>query len=98
MMNAMRIRRRLILGRLLGGSAVLCTFLAKLDAEAARAPLVIIDPGHGGPDPGAPGVSGTLEKDVTLASARALRTTLQRTGRYRVELTRTEDRYIGREE
>jgi N-acetylmuramoyl-L-alanine amidase len=35
---------------------------------------------------------------VTLASARSLRTTLQRTGRYRVELTRTEDRYIGREE
>jgi N-acetylmuramoyl-L-alanine amidase len=105
MMNATRIRRRLILGRLAGGSAVLCTFLAKLDPQTARAarpnrgtPLIIIDPGHGGRDPGATGISGTLEKDVTLASARVLRTTLQRTGRYRVELTRTEDRYIGREE
>jgi N-acetylmuramoyl-L-alanine amidase len=105
MMNAMRIRRRLILARLAGGSAVLCTFLAKLDptiAQAARSghgtPLIIIDPGHGGRDPGATGISGTLEKDVTLASAHALRTRLQRTGRYRVELTRTEDRYIAREE
>jgi N-acetylmuramoyl-L-alanine amidase len=103
MINAMRIRRRLILRRLAGGSAVLGTFLAKLDiarADLAQGapPLIILDPGHGGRDPGATGVAGTREKDVTLASARALRAALEQTGRYRVELTRTEDRYIGREE
>jgi N-acetylmuramoyl-L-alanine amidase len=105
MINALRIRRRLILCRLAGGSTLLYTFLAKLDPRTARAalpvgtaPLIIIDPGHGGHDPGAIGVTGTLEKDVTLASALALRATLVKTGRYRVELTRTEDRYIGCEE
>lgn len=55
-------------------------------------PLVVIDPGHGGTDPGAIGVSGTLEKTVTLATALDLRRLLLATGRYRVALTRTTDR------
>ena len=59
-------------------------------------PLVILDPGHGGRDPGATGVGGTLEKDVTLASAIALKTVLEARGRYRVELTRTADHYLNR--
>ena len=61
-------------------------------------PLVIVDPGHGGNDPGAIGATGTLEKDVTLASARTLKAVLQASGRYRVELTRTEDHYMPRED
>src|SRR3984957_3571580 len=105
MINAMRIRRRLILRRLAGGGAVFCTFLAKMNASSKAAatnsrlpPLVLLDPGHGGRDPGATGLTGTLEKDVTLASALALKISLEAAGRYRVALTRTEDHYVSRED
>lgn len=56
--------------------------------------LIVIDPGHGGLDPGAIGVNGTYEKNVTLAFARQLRKILQSTGRYTVRLTRNDDRFI----
>ena len=54
-------------------------------------PLIVIDPGHGGSDPGAVGISGTLEKTVTLATALELRRLLMASGHYRVALTRTGD-------
>lgn len=57
-------------------------------------PLVMLDPGHGGKDPGAIGVSGTYEKHVSLATALELRRQLQASGRYRVELTRLNDTFI----
>lgn len=58
-------------------------------------PLVVIDAGHGGHDPGAISPhDGTLEKDVTLAIARAARDALVRTGRVRVALTRDSDRFL----
>ncbi|WP_408886961.1 N-acetylmuramoyl-L-alanine amidase family protein [Limobrevibacterium gyesilva] len=57
-------------------------------------PLVLLDPGHGGKDPGAIGVSGTYEKHVALASAQELQRQLIASGRYRVELTRTRDVFI----
>ena len=69
-------------------------------AEAVYVPparvrrLVVIDAGHGGRDPGAIGVSGTHEADVTLAAARELRRQLEATGRYQVVLTREDDRYL----
>ena len=56
-------------------------------------PLIIIDPGHGGIDPGAVGESVT-EKELTLAVARALKKELEATGKFRVSLTRTKDVYI----
>jgi N-acetylmuramoyl-L-alanine amidase len=58
----------------------------------------MLDPGHGGRDPGATGMAGTLEKDVTLAAAVALRANLEAGGRYHVALTRSEDRYVARED
>lgn len=65
----------------------------------ARLPLVVIDPGHGGHDPGAVSpFGGAREKDVTLALARAIRDELVATGRVRVALTRTDDRYLVLEE
>ncbi len=65
-------------------------------AEAAKPPrpLVMLDPGHGGKDPGAIGVSGTYEKQVALATALELKRQLESGGRYRVELTRTRDVFI----
>lgn len=56
--------------------------------------VVVIDPGHGGRDGGAVGVSGTYEKDVVLAVALKLRERLLASGRYEVRLTRAEDTYI----
>jgi N-acetylmuramoyl-L-alanine amidase len=58
------------------------------------APLVMLDPGHGGKDPGAIGVSGTFEKNISLATAMELKRQLEAGGRYRVELTRTRDVFI----
>jgi N-acetylmuramoyl-L-alanine amidase len=56
--------------------------------------VVVIDPGHGGVDPGATGVSGIYEKFITLAVARELKVALERSGRYRVHLTRDRDVFI----
>ena len=64
-------------------------------------PLVVLDPGHGGFDPGAissevePGRGTLREKDLTLAIARAIRDELLRSGRVRVAMTRDSDRYLG---
>jgi N-acetylmuramoyl-L-alanine amidase len=57
-------------------------------------PLVMLDPGHGGKDPGAIGVSGTYEKQVALATALELKRQLEAGGSYRVELTRSRDVFI----
>jgi N-acetylmuramoyl-L-alanine amidase len=56
--------------------------------------LIALDPGHGGHDPGALGLSGTQEKGVVIAVARELARDLQAGGRYRVMLTRTSDTYV----
>jgi N-acetylmuramoyl-L-alanine amidase len=61
-------------------------------------PLVMLDPGHGGKDPGAIGYSGTYEKQVALAAAMDLRRLLEATGQYRVALTRTRDAFVPLEE
>ncbi len=57
-------------------------------------PVIVIDPGHGGTDPGAVGRAGTIEKTVTLETALALRRVLAATGRYEVLLTRHDDRFV----
>lgn len=59
-----------------------------------RRPVIVLDPGHGGADPGAISRSGVYEKHVTLAAARLLREELQALGRYTVVLTRDDDRLI----
>ncbi|MFL6729935.1 MAG: N-acetylmuramoyl-L-alanine amidase [Sphingomicrobium sp.] len=61
----------------------------------AGRPIVVIDAGHGGSDPGAVSVSGQVsEKQLTLALAGELRDLLVQRGRVRVAMTRTDDRYL----
>ncbi len=55
--------------------------------------VIVIDPGHGGHDPGASGALG-FEKDVNLAAALSLKARLERSSRYRVVLTRDDDTYV----
>ena len=65
-------------------------------APVARGrPIVVIDAGHGGRDPGATSVSGQVhEKELTLTLAQALRDELVKRGRVRVAMTRDDDRYL----
>lgn len=70
-----------------------------IDARLPGRPLVVIDPGHGGRDPGAAGVSGTvMEKALTLQMARELRDLLAKRGRVRIALTRDRDVYLDLEQ
>src|SRR5687768_3231590 len=61
-------------------------------ADKSR-PLIVIDAGHGGHDPGATG-QGFREKDLVLALAQALRGRLVEDGGIRVALTRQDDRFL----
>lgn len=72
---------------------------ASTQDEAAAEPvrqrkLVVIDPGHGGIDPGAIGIKKTKEKDVVLAFGLKLRKVLQETGTIDVVMTRDDDRFL----
>ncbi|HEY5105340.1 MAG TPA: N-acetylmuramoyl-L-alanine amidase [Caulobacteraceae bacterium] len=68
------------------------TFIAPVALAWARK-VVVIDAGHGGHDPGAQ-AANIDEKNVTLAAAKALRSRLERSGRYRVVMTRGSDVYV----
>jgi N-acetylmuramoyl-L-alanine amidase len=66
------------------------------EGQRARrdAPLIVIDPGHGGIDPGATGKNGTSEKDIVLLVGKELRDKIWASGRYRVLMTRGADYHI----
>ncbi|MFN3966513.1 MAG: N-acetylmuramoyl-L-alanine amidase [Endomicrobiia bacterium] len=59
----------------------------------SRKPVVVIDPGHGGEDPGAIGPNGTKEKDINLAISKKLASLLEEKG-YTVYLTRDSDIFV----
>lgn len=92
--------RRQVIRYLSGGALalVLSAESSKLWAQtmrrSGRQRVVMIDPGHGGIDPGCIGVRGTREKLVALATATAVARHLEWSGRYRVMMTRREDEYI----
>ena len=69
----------------------------RLPYALRRLRKVVIDPGHGGKDPGAIGVGGLREKDVTLKLARALERRLE-ARQFDVVMTRDEDRTLSLEE
>ncbi|MDQ2878438.1 MAG: N-acetylmuramoyl-L-alanine amidase [Pseudomonadota bacterium] len=69
--------------------------LPRIYGDDDSRPLVVIDPGHGGFDPGAISpIDGLREKDVTLRIAKAIRDELVASGRVRVALTREDDRFL----
>jgi N-acetylmuramoyl-L-alanine amidase len=57
-------------------------------------PVVVLDPGHGGIDPGTRAPSGELEKNLVLEFASMLRSKLESTGKYRVMMTRADDTFV----
>jgi N-acetylmuramoyl-L-alanine amidase len=57
-------------------------------------PLVVLDPGHGGLDSGTIAPSGETEKAIVLDFAHKLRDKLEKTGKYRVAMTRTDDHFV----
>ena len=59
-----------------------------------KKPLVVLDPGHGGTDPGAISISGKYEKNLTLKMAQETKKVLEKTGKYRVLLTRDTDKAL----
>ena len=57
-------------------------------------PVVVLDPGHGGVDPGAKSAAGVAEKEVVLSFAKVLKTKLEATNRYEIHLTREDDTFL----
>jgi N-acetylmuramoyl-L-alanine amidase len=57
-------------------------------------PLIVLDPGHGGIDTGTHGLDGELEKDIVLSFASEIRDRLEKSGKYRVLMTRSDDTFI----
>ena len=61
---------------------------------AKAKPVIVLDPGHGGIDPGTASTDGTTEKEVVLAFAKTLRQRLEEKGDYQVYLTREDDTFL----
>lgn len=75
-------------------TGVVAADAAPVPLRRGRRPVVVIDPGHGGHDPGAVGVTGVREKDVVLDAALQVREALASEGRYDVRLTRDADVFV----
>jgi N-acetylmuramoyl-L-alanine amidase len=65
------------------------------DSAGKRDIIIVIDPGHGGEDPGAIGPRGTREKDVVLRMSKTLADLINKQPGFTAKLTRTGDYYIG---
>jgi len=66
----------------------------KMTKPGDTRPTIVIDPGHGGVDPGAVGISGIYEKDLVMDYAFELKRQLEATGRFNVAMTRDKDIFI----
>ncbi|HEX2137517.1 MAG TPA: N-acetylmuramoyl-L-alanine amidase [Microvirga sp.] len=64
------------------------------EVPADQRPLIMLDPGHGGVDPGAAAAGGMFEKDIVFAFAQKLQKKLEAEGRYRVMMTREQDVFV----
>lgn len=66
----------------------------KIIPETPRPIVIVIDPGHGGYDPGARGVEGAREKDVVLAIAKKLASEINQSAGMKAVLTRNGDYFV----
>jgi N-acetylmuramoyl-L-alanine amidase len=57
-------------------------------------PLVVLDPGHGGIDNGTKAATGEMEKNIVLEFTLMLRDKIEKIGKYRVAMTRTDDHFV----
>ncbi len=90
-------RRHLLrIGGFVVGASLAPWSAAFADARRPRrpTPLIMLDPGHGGVDPGCIGATGIYEKDIALSTAHELARQLGASGRFRVALTRSDDEYV----
>jgi len=89
-------------GRIAAASAVATwDFRGLALAATAKAParrIVVLDPGHGGVDPGATGISGIFEKEIALETVRLAASQIETNKRYKVVLTRTDDDFVALED
>src|SRR6266576_3074427 len=67
---------------------------AETKANGDSRPLIVIDPGHGGIDNGTKAASGEMEKAIVLEFSLLLRDKLEKAGKYRVLMTRTDDNFV----
>jgi N-acetylmuramoyl-L-alanine amidase len=74
--------------------------VAKVEGAASPAapgdlrPVIVIDPGHGGPDNGTQSGGEIMEKNLVLDFALALRDRIEKTGKYRIVMTRNDDTFV----
>jgi N-acetylmuramoyl-L-alanine amidase len=76
------------------GGAAKNTISPPVEAAGDVRPLIVVDPGHGGIDSGTKSGSGHDEKDVVLTFGLMLRDKLEKAGKYRVAMTRSDDTFI----
>jgi N-acetylmuramoyl-L-alanine amidase len=71
----------------------------KSERESAKSggdprPMIVIDPGHGGIDTGTRGPNGEMEKNLVLDFGLMLRDKIEKTGKYRIVMTRSDDTFV----
>jgi N-acetylmuramoyl-L-alanine amidase len=66
----------------------------KIDAKTDARPVIVLDPGHGGIDNGTKASSGEMEKSIVLEFALLLRDKIEKTGKYHVVMTRSDDTFV----
>ncbi|MCF2523467.1 N-acetylmuramoyl-L-alanine amidase [Bradyrhizobium sp. G127] len=76
------------------GTAMETTGSAKTGKTVDPRPVVVIDPGHGGVDNGTQAATGESEKSLVLDFAKALRDRIEKSGKFRVVMTRDDDTFV----